>query len=98
MSPGFIDLHTHVNDAATYRLAAQEGVTSAFDLEIGAPDVAAFLDARRGRTPINFGTSASHPWARVRAFGGAAPADAIVPASQPRHRDGGGRRASGRPC
>ena len=83
VSPGFIDLHTHVNDAATYRLAAQEGVTSAFDLEIGAPDVAAFLDARRGRTPINFGTSASHPWARVRAFGGTAPVDAIVPASQP---------------
>ena len=83
VSPGFIDLHTHVNDAATYRLAAQEGVTSAFDLEIGAPDVAAFLDARRGKAPINFGTSASHPWARVRAFGGAAPADAIVPASQP---------------
>jgi len=83
VSPGFIDLHTHVNDAAMYRLAAQEGVTAAFDLEIGAPDVAAFLDARRGRTPINFGTSASHPWARVRAFGGAAPADAIVPASQP---------------
>jgi N-acyl-D-aspartate/D-glutamate deacylase len=83
VSPGFIDLHTHVNDAATYRLAAQEGVTSAFDLEIGAPDVAAFLDARRGKATINFGTSASHPWARVRAFGGAAPADAIVPASQP---------------
>ena len=37
VAPGFIDLHTHVNDAATYRLAAQQGVTTALDLEIGAP-------------------------------------------------------------
>jgi predicted amidohydrolase len=82
VSPGFIDLHTHVNDAATYRLAALQGVTTALELEIGSPDVAAFHDARRGRSPINFGTTASHPWARVRAFGGAAPEGAIVPASQ----------------
>ena len=82
VSPGFIDLHTHVNDSTTYRLAAQEGVTSAFELEIGAPDVAAFLDARRGKAAINFGTSASHPWARVRAFGGTPSTDTLVPASQ----------------
>jgi N-acyl-D-aspartate/D-glutamate deacylase len=82
VAPGFIDLHTHVNDATTYRLAAQEGVTSALDLEIGAPDVAAFYESRRGKTPINFGSSASHPWSRVRAFGGAAQDNAIVPASQ----------------
>ena len=81
VSPGFIDLHTHVNDAATYRLAALQGVTTALDLEIGAPDVASFYETRRGKTPINFGTAASHPWARVRAFGGTPPDGAIVPAS-----------------
>ena len=81
VSPGFIDLHTHVNDAATYRLAALQGVTTALDLEIGAPDVTAFYEARRGRTPINFGTAASHPWSRVRAFGGTPPEGSIVPAS-----------------
>ena len=81
VSPGFVDLHTHVNDAATYRLAAQQGVTSALDLEIGAPDVAAFYAARRDRAVINFGTSASHPWARVRAFGTQPPDGPIVPAS-----------------
>lgn len=81
VSPGFIDLHTHVNDAATYRLAAQQGVTTALDLEIGAPDVSAFYTARRGRAVINFGTSASHPWARVRAFGTQPPEGPIVPAS-----------------
>lgn len=81
VSPGFIDLHTHVNDAAVYRLAAQQGVTTALDLEIGAPDVRAFYEARRGTSPINFGTAASHPWSRVRAFGGTPAGDAIVPAS-----------------
>src|SRR6476619_5281625 len=53
VAPGFIDLHTHVSAAANYRLAAQQGVTSALDLEIGAPDVAAFYETRRGVTPIN---------------------------------------------
>ena len=81
VSPGFIDLHTHVNDPATYRLAAQQGVTTALELEIGAPDVAAFYSARRGSSAINFGTAASHPWSRVRAFGTTPPAGAIVPAS-----------------
>lgn len=80
VSPGFIDLHTHVNDAATYRLAAQDGVTTALDLEIGVLDVAGFYESRRGSSPINFGTAASHPWARVAAFG-ETPTPGIVPAS-----------------
>ncbi len=80
VSPGFIDVHTHVNDAATYRLAVQDGVTTALDMEIGAPDVDAFYAARRGQAPINFGTAASHPWSRVIAFG-ETPAAGIVPAA-----------------
>lgn len=80
VSPGFIDLHTHVNDAATYRLAAQDGVTTALDMEIGVSDVRGFYETRRGKTPINFGTAASHPWARVIAFGESL-APGIVPAS-----------------
>ena len=82
VTPGFIDLHTHVNDVATYRFAAQQGVTTALDLEIGAPDVTAYYEARKGKSPINFGASASHPWSRVRAFGGDTTAAGIVPASQ----------------
>ena len=80
VSPGFIDVHTHVNDAATYRLAAQDGVTTALDLEIGVSDVGGFYETRRGTTPINFGTAASHPWARVIAFGESL-SPGIVPAS-----------------
>src|SRR6185436_7565651 len=79
VAPGFIDLHSHINDEATFTLAAQDGVTTALELEIGVPDVAAFYAARRGKARINFGTSASHPWARAAAFGDAPPAGAMVP-------------------
>src|SRR5262245_39250967 len=81
VSPGFIDLHAHVNDATTYRLAAQDGVTTALEMEIGVPDVAAFYEARRGRARINYGTSASHPWSRAIAFGETPSSGAIVPPS-----------------
>jgi amidohydrolase family protein len=79
VAPGFIDLHSHINDEATFTLAAQDGVTTALELEIGVPDVAAFYAARRGRARVNFGTSASHPWARAAAFGDAPPPGAMVP-------------------
>jgi N-acyl-D-aspartate/D-glutamate deacylase len=81
VAPGFIDLHSHINDAATYALAAQDGVTTALELEIGVPDVAAFYDARRGRARIHFGTSSSHPWARAIAFGEPPPPGAMVPSA-----------------
>jgi amidohydrolase family protein len=81
VAPGFIDLHSHVNDATTYRLAAQDGVTTALELEIGVPDVPAFYAERRGHARINFGTSASHPWARAIAFGEQPPPGAVVPSA-----------------
>jgi len=69
VSPGFIDLNQHEHDAASYRLEALDGVTTALELEAGVPDVGRFLELRRGKTPINFGASASHEAARVLAFG-----------------------------
>ncbi len=74
VAPGFIDLHQHGQDAENDRAKVQDGVTTALELEIGPPDVAAFLRARAGRALLNYGTSASHPWARVRAWGGELPA------------------------
>lgn len=68
VSPGFIDINQHEHNAAAYRLMALDGVTSALELEAGVPDVAQFLEWRRGRTPINYGASASHEAARVLAF------------------------------
>ncbi|PYU88318.1 MAG: D-glutamate deacylase [Acidobacteria bacterium] len=83
VAPGFIDLHSHGQDAENYRLKALDGVTTALEMEIGVPDVASFLAERRGRALIHFGATASHPFARVKALGGAIVPGAIVPASSP---------------
>jgi cytosine/adenosine deaminase-related metal-dependent hydrolase len=74
VAPGFIDLHQHGQDLENDRAKVQDGVTTALELEIGPPDVAAFLRARAGQALLNYGTSASHPWARVHAWGGELPA------------------------
>src|ERR1700735_770001 len=49
VAPGFIDLHQHAQDAASGRLKAFDGVTTALEMEIGVPDVAAFLQKKDGR-------------------------------------------------
>jgi N-acyl-D-aspartate/D-glutamate deacylase len=69
VAPGFIDLHQHGQDLETQRLKALDGVTSGLELEIGVPDVAAFLADMKGHALINYGTAASHPAARALAFG-----------------------------
>jgi len=81
VAPGFIDLHQHDHDPATSRLKAFDGVTSALEMEIGVPDVAAFLARKQGVSLINYGTTASHPAARAYAFGSPLKEPAIVPPS-----------------
>jgi len=83
VAPGFIDLHSHGQDAENYRLKAMDGVTTALELEIGVPDVARFIKDRQGRALVNFGATASHPAARVATWGASMPPGAIVPASGP---------------
>ena len=83
VAPGFIDLHQHGQDLASQRLKAMDGVTTALELEIGAPDVAAFLKAKQGATLINYGTSASHVAARSLVFGAPLPPGDILPKSGP---------------
>src|SRR5262249_3285804 len=53
VAPGFIDLHQHGQDVETQRLKALDGVTTALELEIGVPDVAAFLNDMKGHSVIN---------------------------------------------
>jgi len=79
VAPGFIDLHQHDLTPSGYRLKAMDGVTTALELEIGPPDVKTFLDQRRGKALINFGTSASHPWARAMVFRQAAGEGELIP-------------------
>jgi N-acyl-D-aspartate/D-glutamate deacylase len=69
ISPGFIDVHQHAQDTDSGRLKAFDGVTTGLEMEIGVPDVAAFLQRKLGHSLINYGTTASHAAARSRAFG-----------------------------
>ena len=81
VAPGFIDLHEHAQDLASQRVKAMDGVTTALELEIGAPDVAQFLKAKGGRSLIHYGTSASHVAARALVFGAPLPPGDILPKS-----------------
>jgi N-acyl-D-aspartate/D-glutamate deacylase len=83
VAPGFIDLHQHAQDLASQRVKALDGVTTALELEIGAPDVAEFLKAKEGHSLIHYGTSASHVAARALVFGAPLPAGTILPKSGP---------------
>jgi N-acyl-D-aspartate/D-glutamate deacylase len=83
VAPGFIDLHQHGQDLASQRVKALDGVTTALELEIGAPDVAQFLKSKEGHSLINYGTSASHVAARASVFGAPLPSNEILPKSGP---------------
>lgn len=83
VAPGFIDLHEHGQDAASGRLKAFDGVTTALEMEIGAPDVASFLQKKDGHSLINYGTTASHLAARALVFGQPIHDPTILPQSGP---------------
>jgi N-acyl-D-aspartate/D-glutamate deacylase len=83
IAPGFIDLHQHGQDLASQRVKALDGVTTALELEIGAPDVGQFLKSKQGHSLIHYGTSASHVAARALVFGAPLPAGTILPKSGP---------------
>jgi N-acyl-D-aspartate/D-glutamate deacylase len=79
VAPGFIDLHQHGQEMASQRVKAFDGVTTALEMEIGAPDVAAFLKWKQGRSIIHYGTTASHVAARALVFGSPIPPETFVP-------------------
>src|ERR1700722_6395772 len=83
IAPGFIDLHQHGQDLASQRVKALDGVTTALELEIGAPDVAQFLKSKQGHSLIHYGTSASYDAARAEVLGAPLPAGDILPKSGP---------------
>src|SRR6266851_4002444 len=65
VSPGFIDLHQHGQDAENYAAKAADGVTTALELEVGVADVDGWYSEREGKALINFGASAGHIPARM---------------------------------
>ncbi len=83
VAPGFIDLHQHGQEMESQSVKALDGVTTALELEIGAPDVAQFLKTKERHSLIHYGTSASHPAARALVFGAPLPPREILPKSGP---------------
>ena len=83
VAPGFIDLHQHGQNLASERVKAFDGVTTALEMEIGAPDVTQFLKAKGGHSLIHYGTTASHVAARSLIFGAPLPGGTILPKSGP---------------
>jgi N-acyl-D-aspartate/D-glutamate deacylase len=66
VAPGFIDLHSHGQDERDARLQAQDGVTTALDVEHGVYPVAAWYASREGKAPIHYGATAGWDAARVK--------------------------------
>ena len=70
LAPGFVDLHTHGQEPASYDWMARDGVTTALELEAGVYDLEGFLARREERARIHYGASAGHLPARARAVDG----------------------------
>jgi len=79
VAPGFIDLHQHGQELESQRVKAFDGVTTALEMEIGVPDVAAFLKSKEGHSLIHYGTTASHVAARALVFGAPLQPEVIKP-------------------
>ncbi|MEO8131183.1 MAG: amidohydrolase family protein, partial [Bryobacteraceae bacterium] len=60
VAPGFIDLHSHGQSNQANEYQAHDGVTTALELEVGVPSVAAFLKSRENQAILNFGATSSH--------------------------------------
>jgi N-acyl-D-aspartate/D-glutamate deacylase len=78
VAPGFIDLHEHGQQEESYRMMVRDGVTSAFELEVGTGDVAAWYSARTAGQIVNHGVSVGHIPARMKVLGD--PGQGLLPA------------------
>jgi N-acyl-D-aspartate/D-glutamate deacylase len=78
VAPGFIDLHEHGQQDESYRMMVRDGVTSAFELEVGTGDVASWYAAREAGQIVNYGVSVGHIPARMKVLGD--PGTGLLPA------------------
>lgn len=66
VAPGFVDLHEHGQQDDSYRMMVRDGVTSAFELEVGTANVATWYAAREGGQIVNYGVSIGHIPVRMK--------------------------------
>ncbi|MEQ9591044.1 MAG: amidohydrolase family protein [Cyclobacteriaceae bacterium] len=69
VAPGFIDLHEHGMTDETYGIMAHDGVTTAFELEVGTDSVAKWYEEREGGKYVNYGVSIGHIQVRMNVLG-----------------------------
>ncbi len=77
VAPGFIDLHEHGQQEESYRMMVRDGVTSAFELEVGTGDVAGWYAERASGQIVNHGVSIGHIKVRMKVLGD--PGTGLVP-------------------
>jgi dihydroorotase len=70
VAPGFIDLHAHGQTQSDMELQAQDGVTTALEMEVGVYPVDPWYQSMEGKAPINYGATVSHIAARFFVFHG----------------------------
>lgn len=68
VAPGFIDLHAHGQTTSDLQIKAQDGVTTALELEGGVYPVAEWYAAMEDKAPIHYGATVGHISARFAAF------------------------------
>ncbi|MBX3145184.1 MAG: amidohydrolase family protein [Gemmatimonadales bacterium] len=70
VAPGFIDLHAHGQTPGDMAFQAQDGVTTAIDMETGAYPVAGWYKSMEGRARLNYGATVGHIPARFAVLNG----------------------------
>ncbi len=68
VAPGFIDIHAHGQTTGDLQIKAQDGVTTALDLEGGVYPVADWYQSMEGTAPIHYGATVGQISARFAAF------------------------------
>ena len=70
VAPGFIDTEQHGLSPWGIKVNLRDGVTTQIDLEVGAANIDEWYSSRDGNVQANYGTVASHEFARMRVHDG----------------------------
>lgn len=68
VAPGFIDLHVHGMTNQAHEYQCRDGVTTALELESGVPFLRDWIEAKRGKTIVNYGATVPHSIIRALAM------------------------------